>query len=421
MDTFYQSMVVLAAVAIVLALLADGLKARSWLPTTPLAATLFGIAAGPIALGLLRPEHWQHPHHLLLEIARLSVAMAVTSIALRVPWAFWKRYAGGLALVLTVGMVAMWITSAVLCWWLLPVGFATALLLGAALTPTDPVIAGSITTGRLAQKVVPARVRHALAAESGANDGAAYAFVTLPLMAMLEKGATWEHYAVDGLLRGILLACLAGAAVGLAVGGLQRLAERANLPSAASLPCVVVALALLTLGALQLIGSDGILGVFVAGVAFKAVSAHETERQRRQEERQEQTQEVVDHLFSWPAFVIFGAMLPWVDWESHWTALVVATVAVLLLRRPPWFYFFTRVFVEKKGAADRAFLSWFGPIGMAAIFYCLHARDHHQPQVWTFGSFVIFASVIVHGVTATAGTRWYGRAAGERERQAEDG
>lgn len=420
MEQLYLTITIVAAVAVALALLSDGLKGRIWLLSSPMAATLIGILVGPRVLNWLRPQEWPEPHNLLLQIARFSVAMAVMSIALRVPPTFWKRRAAELTFALTVGMFLMWATSALLVWWLLPVGFASALLIGAALTPTDPVIAGSITTGTAARKLVPSRIRYALAAESGANDGAAYIFVTLPLMALLAPDASWSHYLLDGVLRGVVLASAVGALVGLVVGGAQRMATRAGWAGYATLPSVTVALALLTLAALHLLGSDGILGVFVAGVVFDAVRDRATPRDQDEEHEQEQTQEVFNHLFSWPAFMVFGAILPWSAWEGHVSSLLLLAAAVLLLRRPPWFYFLTRPFGALHGRADRVFLAWFGPIGMAAIFYCLHAYEHHQPATWEFGSFVILASIVIHGMTATPGTQWYGRVAGEHERILED-
>ena len=410
MHQFYLGLTCAGAVAIVLALLSDGLKSRIWLLSSPLLAIGAGIAFGPEALGWLRPLQWPHAHHILLELARASVAMAVMSIALRIPRRFWRQHIGTLASVVSIGMAAMWIVSSLLTWWLLPVGAATALLIGAALTPTDPVIAGSITTGSAARKFVPLRIRHALAAESGANDGAAYAFVTLPMLALLGSSADWGRYLVDGLLQGIVVASLVGAALGTGVGIMQRLGERHGWPGSETLPAVSVALALTTLGALKLLGSDGILGVFIAGIAFNWVVSRAGPAEQEQAARQEHIQELINHLISWPVFVLFGAMLPWQHWTAHLHPLLWLAAAILLLRRPPWFYPLLTASTATQGPADRLFLSWYGPIGMAAIFYALHAHTEGHHEVWWFASFVIVSSVLIHGASATPGTRWYGRA-----------
>lgn len=416
-NQLYLAATCIGGVVILLALLSDGLKSRLWLLSSPLIATVAGVVFGPTLLGWLLPRQWPDPNHLLLELARVSVAMAVMSIALRIPRRFWRQQASLMALVLTAGMAAMWLATSALGWWLLPINAATALLLGAVLTPTDPVIAGSITTGSAARKLVPLRIRHALAAESGANDGAAYAFVTLPV---LTATSGWGGYVVDGLLHGIVLAVIAGAALGAGVGALQRLAERAGWPGSETLPAVSIALALMTLGTLKLLGSDGVLGVFAAGIAFNVVVSRAGPEEREQESRQEHVQELVNHLISWPAFILFGALLPWPHWEAHWHLLLPLAAAVLLLRRPPWFYPLLSFSNATRATADRLFLSWYGPIGMAAIFYSMHAYAQGHHEVWWFASFVVVSSVVIHGMSATPGTRWYGRQVGGADRQAND-
>lgn len=63
---------------------------------------------------------------------------------------------------------------------ILGVPFLVALLIGAVVTPTDPVIASSTATGGIAERNLPEHARHILSAESGANDGLAYLLVVLP-------------------------------------------------------------------------------------------------------------------------------------------------------------------------------------------------------------------------------------------------
>ena len=78
----------------------------------------------------------------------------------------------GLALVLGVGIPLMWLASGVLVWGLLGLPFWVAMLVGATI----------IVTGRVAERSVPARLRHLISAESGANDGMMYPLVLLPIL-----------------------------------------------------------------------------------------------------------------------------------------------------------------------------------------------------------------------------------------------
>jgi len=98
------------------------------------------------------------------------------------------KLARPLTLLLTVGMVGMAATVALLAWGLLGLEPAHAWLLGAVLAPTDPVLSSSIVTGDPAEKDIPYRLRRLLSAESGANDGLAFPLVVLGVVLMREEG-----------------------------------------------------------------------------------------------------------------------------------------------------------------------------------------------------------------------------------------
>jgi NhaP-type Na+/H+ or K+/H+ antiporter len=83
--------------------------------------------------------------------------------------------------------------------------------------------------------------------------------------------------------------------------------------------------------------------------------------------------------------------------------------AVLLLRRLPAVRAVTPILPQARGVQDTLFLGWFGPIGVAALFYAaLSLREIGVEEAWTVGSLVICASILVHGVTAAPLTRFYG-------------
>ncbi len=71
-------------------------------------------------------------------------------------------------------MPLMWIISSICGWWILGLPVLQAMLLGALITPTDPVVASSIITSEMATKTVAEDTRHLISAESGANDGLAF-------------------------------------------------------------------------------------------------------------------------------------------------------------------------------------------------------------------------------------------------------
>jgi NhaP-type Na+/H+ or K+/H+ antiporter len=110
---------------------------------------------------------------ILEQAARLTLAVSLMGIALRLETHGIKVLWRPAALLVTLGMVGMWLASSALAGWLLSVSFWTALLLGAVVTPTDPIVANSIVSGPFARKHLPLRVRDTISLESGANGGLA--------------------------------------------------------------------------------------------------------------------------------------------------------------------------------------------------------------------------------------------------------
>ena len=126
--------------------------------------------------------------------------------------------------------------------------------------------------------------------------------------------------------------------------------------------------------------------------------------------QEERMQEAVNRFFVLPVFVLLGLALPWEGWlELGWAGLLLVA-AVLLLRRLPAVLAVTPILPQARGLRDALFLGWFGPIGVAALFYAsLSLREIGAEDVWVVGSLAICASILVHGVSAAPLTRLYGR------------
>ncbi len=114
--------------------------------------------------------------------ARLAIAIQVMGVALRLPKAYPFTHWRSLAVLLGPVMLLMWLVSGLLVYLILGLPCWVAMLVGAVITPTDPVIATSIATGKVAEQNLPTRLRNLLSAESGANDGLGYPFVLLPIL-----------------------------------------------------------------------------------------------------------------------------------------------------------------------------------------------------------------------------------------------
>lgn len=403
MEALNIALLVIGALVLVVGLFSEPLK-RSLL-SVPMVGLLAGILLGPPVTGMLDPARWGDQATILEQAARLTVAISLMGIALRIPKKYFLERWRSLAVLLGPVMVLMWLTSGLLVYLILGLPFWVAMLVGAVVTPTDPVVASTIVTGDLAEKSLPARIRDLLSGESGANDGLAYPLVFLCIL-MLERpaGEAILHWLTRTVLWEVGAAVVFGALLGYAAGSLLQWAkDRGNIERPSYL-AYTIALSVAVLGGTKLLGTDGILAVFAAGVALNLAVDTETEN------NEEQIQEAVNRFFALPIFVLLGMALPWERWlELGWAGLLLV-VAVLLLRRLPWLLVAMPVLPGVRGLRDASFLGWFGPIGVAALFYAtLSLHETKTEQAWVVGTLLISASILVHGISAAPLTRLYSR------------
>ncbi len=399
--------IVFAAIGIAvvaLALLARPIEASAL--SAPLLMTAFGVLLGPIALDLAHPAEWGRRYLILEQAARVTLAISLMGVALRLPARFFGQHWRSLARLLGVGMLLMCLVSGVLSYWLLEVSVLTALLIGAVITPTDPVVASSIVTGSVAERHLPAYYRHTLSAESGANDGLAFPLVMLPVLLLHQPAdQALTHWLLHTLLLEVGGAIIMGSVLGLTAGRLLRWAEARGFMEQTSFLGYTLALTLLALGAAHLSQTDELIAVFVTGVMFDQVVGG---RERSQEES---VQEAVNQFFTMPVFGLFGLLLPWQAWASLGWPLIALAVATLALRRLPAIMLLGRALpVLERPTRDSLYLGWFGPIGVAAMLYAATAVRHTgEDIIWTVTSLVILASLIVHGTSASPLAKRYDR------------
>jgi NhaP-type Na+/H+ or K+/H+ antiporter len=347
----------------------------------------------------------------LEEAARLTLGVGLMAVALRIPPDALRRLGGSLAVLLTVGMLGMWAATSALAYAVLGLPPLVALLLGAVCTPTDPTESASVVTGRVAQRLLPERLRDLLSAESGFNDGLALPFVMLGLLLMeFPAGAALHEWAFGVWLHDVALAAALGAAVGAAAGAVLHWADRRGVMGHTSLLAFTFALALTVLASVKLLGSDGILAVFVAGLVFgRGVDA----RERTEEEH---VVEAFDRFFSLPIFALLGAALPFAGWAAlGWRGALFAAL-VLVLRRPPVVLALAPWLGALPARPDRRFVAWFGPVGVAAVFYAaLALRQTGLEVVWHAATLAVVASLLAHGFSATPLTKRYARATGRTD------
>ncbi|MFI7577826.1 cation:proton antiporter [Micromonospora sp. NPDC049497] len=364
----------------------------------PLLALMVGVLAGPV-LGLIDLRH-DEASVLTLEASRLLLAISLMAVALRFPLADYRSVIRPVGVLLAVAMAGMAVVSAGLAWAVLGLPVALAVLLGACVTPTDPVLASSVVSGGPAERQLPARLRQVISGESGANDGLAFVFVVLAL-SVVTSGSFGGH--LREAVWGVLGAVVVGVAVGYAAGRAVMAAEAREDVDEGSLLIFTVVLAVAALGVARVAHTDAILAVFVAGLAYNAVIGEES---RASEQRLD---DALTRYLVLPLFFLLGVEVPWRDWRDLGWPLVAFVVAVLVLRRLPVVVALKPVLALSWRSV--VFLGWFGPIGVSALFYLTHSQQEgaRDPRLWVAGSLVVVASTVVHGITATPGRRWYAR------------
>jgi sodium/hydrogen antiporter len=303
-----------------------------------------------------------------------------------------------LAMPITAGLIAV-TTSA-----LTDLGWTECFLVGALLSPTDPVLSSSVVTNPR----VPRIIRHSLNLESGLNDGLALPAVLALTAAAGQSGdfVWWEFVIQDvfvGLVTGLLVAFVAARLMprerGLAGGS-----------SAHQKSMYALGVAFAAYGAAVLPPEgNGFIAVFVCAIAF---GIWRPDIRECFETRAEDILEVV----KLGVFLVFGAILSFdILFEDGWAAVAIAAFTLLVAR--PVAVFTALTGTRQVDTAEKAFMSWFGPKGVATMTFALFVLGSAAPEaerITGIAALAVFVSIIAHGLTDHPGAEWMARRA-ERE------
>lgn len=373
-----------------------------------------GVLVGPHALDLIDPVAALPRAELVEQLSRLALAFTVFDIALRAHPDDLRANAKHIGALLVIVMPGMWLLTSLGAGLLLGLPFAAALLIGAALTPTDPGVAAALVTGVLPAQSLPRRVRMSLQLEAAANDGLALPFVLFAgLLATLPEGQVLGEWAAEaGRQLGVAVAV--GALVGSGLRWLTDLAQIDRLAEEDWYPLASSGVAVTVLALAHMLGGTGIFAAFVAGLVFSE-GLPESQRKPIHEVHRSVTKVALTLVF-----LAFGTVLPIDRW---WPELGAAGVAfglwVLVLRRVP--IGIPVMLLSGAGRLSSSYIGWSGPLGVAGIYYLAFMERFGLPayeRLFLAGTLAITVSVLGHALTSAVVVHTYRRFSG---RTAPDG
>jgi sodium/hydrogen antiporter len=278
-------------------------------------------------------------------------------------------------------------------------GWTESFLVGALLSPTDPVLSSAVITNPR----VPRLIRHSLNLESGLNDG-----IALPAVLAFTAAAAgtddfvwWQFVLQDvlvGLVSGLAVAFVAsrlmprGRALGHAISSHQK-----------ALYGLGVAFTAYGIATLPPEG-NGFIAVFVAAIALGIW------RPDVRECFEAQSEDIVE-IVKLGVFVVFGAIIT-LDglFGDGWAA--VGIVAFTLLVARPVAVFVALAGTSQVDTAGKAFMAWFGPKGVATMVFALFVLGSAVPdgeQIANIAALGVLFSIVAHGLTDHAGVQWIAR------------
>ena len=334
----------------------------------------------------------------------------------------WRKWSAawrllGISMPLTIAGVAL------VGWWAVGLAPAAALLLGAVLAPTDPVLASDVQV----EGPTPVdddshdeidesnEVRFALTSEAGLNDGLAFPFVYAAIFLasvgpVTEWGLRWLGWELVGKVA-------VGVVLGVAVGWLLakaafRAPTRSLRTAETGEPLLALAAVLLSYGVAEVLHGYGFLAVFACAMTLRSA-----ERGHRYHVHMHEIVERLERLLTLVVLLLLGvSMTNGLLTNLTWQSVVLALLLVFVIRPAAGLLGLgfhrktTRIGDHVFTSRERLATSFFGVRGVGSLYYLAYATgqtDFGNPELlWSTVAFTIALSVLVHGVAATPAMRW---------------
>jgi len=394
---YYNYYLVAAGIITLLAAVIPNVFRKKWL-TPPILYILIGIAIAFAGRDYTDFDIMMHSNT-IRRVSEFVVIVALTNAGLKIKkpfsWQTWK-YSFRL-LVITMPLTIL--GAAYISWSFLGLAPAAAILFGAIISPTDPVLASDLQTSRPSKKDL-SKIRLGLTSEAGLNDGLAFPFTYFAIF-LAAKGLDYNEWIGEWFYIEVLYKIVVGGVIGFLAGWiLYKLIftiTSENHHSRISRGILSLALTLVPYGLTELLGGYGFIAVFVAACAFS-----NSEVQVKHMDSLHDFTEEIEGIFVAFLFIFIGVYIcasfnELIDMTTIATALIV-----LFIVRPlsGWM----ALYKTDLSSFEKFALSFYGIRGVGSIFYLMYAfvkADFpNSYELIHITTVVIVFSVLLHGISA---------------------
>lgn len=378
-DSTFTLIVLIAAAVLVAAVFSNRLARLLRIPSPALFLILSAVAA------LFLPSFGESARLVDERVVSLALVFILFDGGMHIGW---SRFRGSLGPIAWIGIAGTAVTAAAIAaaaHFFFGFEWQTALLLGAALSPTDPAVVFSV----LGQREISGRTGTILEGESGANDPVG---IALMLTLLSVTGSGWD--AIGSGVGEFILQLAIGAAIGVAGGlGLAWILRHSRLADEALTAIFPVAAAMLLYAVATALGGSGFLAAFIAGILVGDVRAP----YKREVERFSSGMSSLAEIF---VFILLGLSIKLEDVlrpDVLLTGLAIAGLLIFLIR--PVLVGLLIIPIRLR-LGERVFVLWAGLKGAVPILlglFVLGSGVAHADRLYAIIFIVVLMSVLLQG------------------------
>ena len=334
-----------------------------------------------------------------LRLTELAVIISLMGTGLKIDRKFsFRTWRVPLLLISATMILCIAVTTAT-AYYLLDFGLPAAVLLGAALAPTDPVLASDVQVGPPGQGD-RTRVNFALTAEAGMNDGAAFPFTWLAVALGTSQIARhgWGPWLLNDLLYKIVAGVAAGFLLGRLLGYIFFRIPEAVRGLQIRDGFVALSATLLVYGLTEVIHGYGFIAVFIAALTIRNYERnHEIHTLLH-----EFTDQIERILVAIVLLLLGGSLVTGLLDKLTWPLALFALAFIFIVRPLTCMLSLAGSGLKLK---EKVVIGFFGIKGIGSFYYIAFALQQtfypENEELWALCGFAVLISIIIHGLTAT--------------------